>query len=122
MAAPPACFEGIWLSDTWVWQSTNGNSQSGVTVIYALCFGAPIQIHVLTINYFGYGTTPPCCVYRPTAHPHAPSGQIEVYDCDYNLLFGTAGCAVINPDASCPCWATPTEQSTWGKVKALYAE
>jgi hypothetical protein len=43
---------------------------------------------------------------------------------DCNNVLWPAGdlCAVVNPDSSCPCWATPVAESTWGKVKSLYAE
>ncbi|UCH83318.1 MAG: hypothetical protein JSW50_12770 [Candidatus Latescibacterota bacterium] len=120
MATIPACMTAaIWLSDTAIFPVTIGNSQTGVAIGYGACLASPI--HVLVINYFGQGLTSPCCVYKPTAHPGAPSGEIEVVDCNDQLLDGGALCAIINPDTSCPCWATPVEKSTWGKVKELYA-
>ncbi|UCH82913.1 MAG: hypothetical protein JSW50_10600 [Candidatus Latescibacterota bacterium] len=119
-APQPACLLATWLSDTTIWPVTIGNSQIGVAIGYGQC--QPLPVHVLTMNYFTSGITGACCLYRPQPDPAVPSGQIEAVDCNNNLLTGLGICAIVNPDASCPCWATPTEESTWGKVKSLYAE
>jgi hypothetical protein len=120
-AAPaPGCYLGLWLSDTAMFPVTIGNSQTGVAIGYGACLAAPVA--VLAINYFCQALTPPCCVYRVQPDPNVPSGQIEMVDCN-NLLWPAGDlCAVVNPTADCPCWATPTEESTWGRVKSLYAE
>ena len=121
-AAPmPACMVGaIWLSDTSVFPVTIGNSQIGVAIGYGVCLASPI--HILTMNFLGFATTTPCCEYTPTADPGAPSGQIEVVDCAGNLVTAGASCAIVNPTSNCPCWATPVEETTWGKVKELYTK
>ncbi|UCG52785.1 MAG: hypothetical protein JSW58_04325 [Candidatus Latescibacterota bacterium] len=119
-APSPACNMGTYLSDTAVWPVTIGNSQTGVAIGY----GSPqvLPVHVLTINFFNSGLTGACCQYDVFADPAVPSGMIEVVDCNNVLHYGVGICAVINPDASCPCWATPAEESTWGKVKSLYTD
>lgn len=117
-APKPACFLGIYLSDVPVFPVTIGNSQTGVVIAYGGCFASPI--HVLTINYFCQGLTGPCCTYRVKPDPAAPSGQIEVNDCNWVILHAAGNCAVVNPNASCPCWATPVEETTWGQIKAQY--
>jgi hypothetical protein len=118
-AAPqPACMVGVtYLSDTAVFGVTIGSSQTGVAIGYGTCQAAPT--HVLTINYFVGGATPPCCYYPVIPDPNVPSGQIEVTDCNFLPLFATGGIGIINPDATCQC-DVPTQDSTWGKVKSLY--
>ena len=117
-APAPACLLAMWLSDTAIFPVTIGNSQAGVAIGYGGCL--PLPLHVLTMNFFCQGITAPCCLYRVQPDPVIPSGQIEVSDCNFVIQFGTGLCAIVNPDASCPCWATPVEETTWGKVKAIY--
>lgn len=120
-AAPkPSCYLATYLSDTSVFAVTIGNSQSGVAIGYGACLPAPV--HILTINYFCQGLTQECCFYDVVADPATPSGQIEVVDCSENLLIGWGGTSVINPAPWCCCRCTPTEDSTWGKVKSLYSD
>lgn len=68
--------------------------------------------------------TPPCTVtFSIGRDPAAASGQIEVTDCDGDVLSAVAGPDVIvNGDGTCPCEEPPvgTEESTWSRVKALY--
>jgi hypothetical protein len=118
-APQPACLTATYLSDTGVFAVTIGNSQTGVAVGYGSCQAG--NIHVLTINYFTSGTTPPCCYYPILPDPVIESGEIEVTDCNYVLLYASGGIGIINADGSCQC-DVPTEDSTWGKVKSLYAE
>ncbi|MFQ5511088.1 MAG: hypothetical protein ACE5EO_04500 [Candidatus Krumholzibacteriia bacterium] len=122
-AAPmPSCWTGgVYLSDTSNWPVTIGNSQTGVAVPYGSCIPSPN--HILTINYFvtvPNGAT--CCQYPVLPDPAAPSGHIEVVDCSGSLVFGDGSACFINPNASCACLAAPTpvEDTTWGRVKAMY--
>lgn len=119
-APQPGCHLAIYLSDTQMFPVTIGNSQNGVAIGYGACLGSPIL--VLMVNYFCQGLTPPCCTYRVLPDPNNPTGQIDVVDCNGSLLAAAGLCAVINPTSDCPCWATPTKESTWGKVKSLYSE
>jgi hypothetical protein len=116
-APKPACFLGIWLSDTAVFPVTIGSSQAGVAIGYGTCQAAPT--HVLTINMFCQGLTGPCCRYPVLADPNVPSGQIEVVLCDNSLVYGTGGEGIVNSNATCNC-DVPVQDSTWGKVKSLY--
>ncbi|MFQ5511089.1 MAG: hypothetical protein ACE5EO_04505, partial [Candidatus Krumholzibacteriia bacterium] len=120
-AAPiPACWTGaVYLSDTGVWPIAIGNSQTGVAIGYGTCLASPI--HILTINYFVQGGGALCCPYDVLPDPRAPSGQIEVVDCSNLLGIGTGREAVINPSGGCLCGtALPVEETTWGRVKAIY--
>jgi hypothetical protein len=118
MARKPACLLATYLSDSAVHPVTIGNSQTGVAVNYGFCYYPPTL--VLTINFFCQGLTGQCCTYRVSPDPRVPSGQIEVADCAFNIWYAAGNCAVVNPNASCPCWATPAEKTTWGRVKAQY--
>ncbi|MCK4776515.1 MAG: hypothetical protein KAT30_17080, partial [Candidatus Krumholzibacteria bacterium] len=74
------------------------------------------------IDYFAQGLSPPCSYIQVVADPLAydPPG-IQVADCAFppNVVNATGGDVVVNPDASCMC-NIPVEETTWGKVKALY--
>ncbi|MEJ2722725.1 MAG: hypothetical protein P8181_16545 [bacterium] len=118
-APKPSCMLASWLSDTAVFPVTIGNSQSGVAIGYGSCQVGPI--HILSINFFCQGLTPLCCYYPVLPDPSNVSGNIEVVDCDNNLLMGTGFISVVNPDQSCCCHCTPADESTWGKVKSLYS-
>lgn len=119
-APKPACMaSATYLSDTGVFPVTIGNSQNGVAIGYGACLAAPI--HVLTINFFGSGLTPACCYYGVFADPNLASGQIEVVDCAENLIYATGGVGIVNPNATCQC-DVPVQDTTWGKVKSIFAE
>lgn len=115
----PACFSASWLSDTVVFPVTLGDSQTGASIAYGGCVSAPI--HVLTMSFFCQGQTGNCCGYRILPHPNVESGEIEVSDCAFNVIYGAGGRAVINGTAGCPC-GYASEASTWGKMKTLYEE
>jgi len=138
-APKPQCSTAMWLSDTGQFPVTIGNSQTGVSVGYGVCRSSPI--HVLTINFFTIGTTPPCCYYWTCPDPLADSGEIEVVDCNQNLLTTTGGAGIINSTVNCPCnwcasmacveeiyrtssncFGVPVESATWGRVKDAYSE
>lgn len=120
-AAPmPSCMLGAtFLSDTAIFPVTIGGSQGGVAIGYGACLAAPI--HCLTINFFGGGATLPCCYYSVIADPNVPSGNIEVVDCTETLVYATGGVGIINPNGTCQC-DVPAQDTTWGKVKSIFAE
>jgi hypothetical protein len=110
----------IWLSDTPPFPILIGSSQTGFAIGYGACLASPI--HVMLINYFAQGTSQTCCEYPVLPDPNVPSGQIEVVDCTQNLIFGSGATAVVNSDMTCPCGGLlKVEESTWGRIKAMYA-
>ena len=106
---PPCAPLLIWLFDTSPLPVVIGNSQTGVAIGFGACLEAPI--HVLTINYFCQGLTPPCCEYPVLFDPNSVTGEIEWVDCDFNLLTGTSSTNVINGDSSCPCGPPPAPEA-----------
>ncbi len=117
-AKVPLCMTAaIWLSDTNMFPVAVGNSQIGFSTGYGACKVSPI--HTQIINVFGQGLTGPCCRWFVDADPLLPSGQIEVSDCGFNVIYATGGQGIVNPNGTCQC-NVPTEDTTWGQVKALY--
>lgn len=101
-AAPmPACFTGTYMTDVDAPGTlTIGNSQSAVSVALGLCSNFPV--HVLTIQYYGLGTTPTCCPYPVIADPEA--GEIMAVSCSLMPETATGIVSMFNADASCECF------------------
>ena len=123
-APRPSCLNVTHLYDTPVF-TTIGNSQTGVAIGYGQCLTGTFQI--LTITYFAQGLTPDCCYYEVLPDPSSPSGAIEVFDCNDQLVFPPGWYDIVNSTESCQCYAgfeycypVAVESSTWGRVKALY--
>ena len=126
-APKPECSTMEYLQDSHHWPMTTGNSQTEVSITYNTCQPAG-PIVLTTIHFWGYGTTPPCCMYGIMPVPSV--GFARTVDCDGNELEVTRLCHAINSDPTCRCGRgfdfcpeiVPVEPSTWGRVKALYAE
>jgi hypothetical protein len=121
-APMPACWMGaVWLGDVisppfLIIGTTQGNF---IDVAYRTCVVSPIYIG--KINFYGVGTGDPCCEY-----PVLPSYFPTVIAVDCTPLFGPevpigGGSVTINENSNCPCNPPlATEETTWGRVKALY--
>jgi hypothetical protein len=122
-APKPACMTGAaWVYDTHVFDVTLGSSQTGVTVGYGACRSGPL--HVLTITYAMSGPSESCCMYPVLPDPNVASGEIEIVDCGFNLMYATGANSIVNSTSTCICGLgdiVPNEKTTWGHVKALYA-
>ena len=118
-AAPqPACLAAAFLSFATVWPVNIGD-QNGISIGMGQCAAPPT--HLLTLQYFAQGLTGPCCYYPILPHPDATSGKVEGVDCTFLPTFPTAGVGIVNADQSCLC-DVPTQDTTWGQVKSLFAE
>jgi hypothetical protein len=113
------------LFDTPVFPITLGNSQTGVAINYGQCMTGTFQI--LSITYFGQGTSWPCCYLEVRPDPAALSGSIDVYDCNDQLQIGYGWGDIVNSDSTCPCnvgleycYPVAVEEHTWGKIKSLF--
>ena len=118
----PTCAPGLtWVGDNqaFVHQVVSGASPDGVFVSYNGCKTSPL--HILTIVYLLTGSWEPCC--RLTVGPHpdwcTQLGTPCGFDCDVNEYPATGGAAILNPNDNCQC-AVPVQESSWGRVKALY--
>lgn len=101
-----------------------GNSQTGISVAYGECLGAPIN--VMTITYLFDGTSSACGYLQVVGDPNAPTGSgLFAVDCapewEMQAHDVQGGSLFVNGDGSCPCLSpVPTEPSTWGQIKAMY--
>ena len=91
-------------------------AQTGVTVGYGACKASPILAQ--SITFATNGGSSDCCSYPVVGIP--TSGQIEVVDCAFNLIYGTGNVAIIKACASCMCKGVSVEPATWGRIKSIY--
>jgi hypothetical protein len=114
-----------------------GNTQTGISICFGSCLqGGQVQV-IATVTYMSYGTDERCSELRLAPHPDAET--VEVMDCNATPV--TAWCADLQlltyPPVAFPCPCTDyhkfpgnphqfdckpvsVENSTWGRVKALY--
>jgi len=122
-APKPACMVGaIWLSDTDPFGMFLGTTQTGVTIPYGACKTGPFLATIM--NFFGYGTSEPCCSYPVLGHPYVDPNNPTVGDCANRQVHSAQGLmGTINGNATCPCgYPVPVAETSWGRVKALYTE
>lgn len=98
----------------------SGTTQTGLRVVYPGC--QPSDILVAIIEYFCLGTCPSCAFLAVVPDPTAPSGQIEVVDCQDMTHFVPASMIIVNDfQGTCgDCVPSATEPASWGRVKTLY--
>lgn len=92
----------------------------GGTVAYGGCIGSPNLVK--TINLLTLGFSPPCSSLCAVIDPAALTGTIEVVSCANFKLIGAGTCMWIHADPTCANCQPPiaTEETNWGRVKALY--
>ena len=118
-AAPaPTCMTAVRLADMPVFAVNFGNTTTGITVGYPTCQTGTFHIMTALYQVMAAG---PCCRWSVIPDPSLASGKIEIPDCFYAMAYGTGGQGIVNMGPSCPC-NVPTEETTWGQVKALYGE
>jgi len=49
-------------------------------------------------------------------------GLLDTADCNFHPALATGAAGIVHATVSCPCASVPDEETTWGGVKALYAE
>lgn len=96
-----------------------GSSLGGLSAGYGGCLASNILI--TTMNWFCQGTSPECAYLEVVPDIAAPTGTIEIVDCNFVKLVGIGGTAYMNPPGGGwnPC-VVPTKNTNWGQVKALY--
>ncbi len=112
---------------------TLGNTQDGITVCYGSCLaGADLLV---SVSYMAFGTSENCSQIRIVPHPSAET--VDAIRCDntpigsyisdlyVTAVFGDCGCPPIHSFPGSPesfsCESTPARSTTWGAIKALYA-
>lgn len=117
-APKPACLQAVHLADQLGPGALviSGDSQTGVEIMLFGCVPSPGAGHVMTIVYSVAGETPTDCWYLP--QPDG-LGRLEAVGCDLTPYDIARSGALVNPSRPGLC-VVGTEETTWGKVKALY--
>jgi hypothetical protein len=127
-APKPNCFNAEFLGEVLYFATAIGHIQTGVGIAFGACLTSS-RVLLGKLTYEAVGSLP-CCHYWVCPDPAAPSGKIELVDCNDTKHLGTGGALVLNT-ATYPCedsnttpcqQPVPVESSTWGKVKSLYAQ
>jgi hypothetical protein len=98
-----------------------GPTATGCAIAYGGCEASPIMM--LTIQYFGTGTSTPCSMFHIREDPSADPPGLYVTDCadPPNLLTGLGGEAIVNFDGvNCDPCNVPNEDTSWGTIQAIY--
>ena len=119
MVAQSGGFNMIFTGEIQHQPTSIGSVMTGISIGYGGCFAGPILR--VTMNYLGQGLSAPCSYLQVVPHPMNQSGAIEMVDCGFVKRPATGGRLIVNPNATCQC-SVPTQETTWGKVKALYAQ
>jgi hypothetical protein len=106
-----------WLGDNWSFAAIIGQSTAGVSIGYGSCQAAPTYLGF--INFFG-NNAPECRYIEIVPDPAAASGQIEVVGCSENKMYAMGNIGVVNPNGYCMCGGIPVQETTWGRIKAMY--
>jgi len=119
-AAPaPTCFPATYLgyfAEDPYWLCI-GDPESGISISYGgVCHVGTFVILKAIYNVLEPATD--CCLW--SVGPHPAFGTIDAADCDFNTVHPSGDYGIINSTPACPCGAVPTEDTTWGQVKALY--
>lgn len=97
-----------------------GNPTDGFLVEYQECLQSSMPL--VTLTYQLFGTSASCGTISVVPYPGEQS--IIVGDCDgQSIATHSLGPIIVNPGDGCssqPWCALATQQSTWGRVKALY--
>jgi hypothetical protein len=107
-------FTGIWLGETSPWApNIIGTSTTGVSIYYAQC--AADDIVLIKSTYWLLGTSQFCTGLTVVPDPGA-NGYTLCTGCNFvELPCGPPGALRVG----CPA-PVPVQESTWGRVKALY--
>jgi len=95
-----------------------GNTQVELGVTYGECRTGLVL--VCTVVYAGDGTSGSCSSLNVIGSLIVGM-QAEAVDCSFGSIFPAEGRLIVNPDETCPCTLpVAVEETTWGRVKALY--
>ena len=113
-------FTGTFLSAT----PAPGFLYLGDASDYSVAFGGCYigTFLVATFQYQGYGTSENCSSLNVSPAPTSPApGQVVSISCDCCVDVLSTNPLVVNSTQEClACTANATEESSWGRVKALY--
>ena len=105
-------FTGTWLDETVPHPVFVGSSPNGIIIAYGTCLSPPQ--HVLTIRYVLSGTSATNSYLQVLPHSDEPTQRIIVVPCIGFRDPAAGGTLTVNRSV------VPTEDTTWGRIKALY--
>lgn len=99
-----------------------GDPETGITVSMP-CADATGGLVLLKVTYAGSGDSPPCSRFR-IEPPGGTTGSVQFVDCDSGTIGADGGWLLVKPDGTPGCtdcdMSIPVENTTWGRVKALF--
>lgn len=118
---PSADLTMVYQSETLHLGYAQGNLRDGVEIHYGTCLQGDYL--VATVIYLADGNSAPCSYVTVAPHPDVASGEPEVWNCAEGWVpDGFVTKIYVVKGGNCPgwCFASPTENTTWGAIKALY--
>ena len=115
-------FTGVYVGETVPWEMWRGNTQDGLEVVLGQCEFPPRLL--ATVQYSTDGMSPSCAWLEVVGHP-LYDDAIVVADCNSGMheIYTYCRLTVIRSwDDRRTCGLVPVEESTWGRVKALYRQ
>jgi hypothetical protein len=92
-----------------------------MAVAYEACLAG--EILVCTVTYTGTGNSAPCSSVEVRA-AFTSNEEVREITCDPRAIAiprTSLGRVTVNPDETCPCGVpVPVEETSWGRVQALY--
>jgi hypothetical protein len=113
-------FLATYISETIETIGHVGDFRNGITLAYGTCRDGPLLLG--SISYQGHGTSTPCSYLEVVAWRYPWPYTTNCTEHDYQAP--PLGRLYVNAQpGECPLWCSvATEQSTWGRVKALYRD
>jgi len=115
-------FTGVYMGETVFGDLWLGNTQDGLEVVLYQCHNSPLLL--ATVYYSTDGMSPSCAWLEVVGHP-LYDNAIVVADCGSGMheIHSCCRLTVIRSwDDRRTCGLVPVEESTWGRVKALYRQ
>jgi len=127
-AAPtPSCWTGAtWLGDVisepFLTLGNTHDTNDGLAISYTACHELPVYLGYM--NFVISAPAQACCLYEATwieLHPGILSASCDLPRPE--LRYPGARGIIINPGPGCHCVSpVAVEETSWGKVKALYGD
>lgn len=97
-----------------------GSITTGIAIAYDGCKMGSVVL--ATVTYTGFGNSEACSYLDIVADPAFGGDTAVAQDCVFDLFPAPShGRFLVNPMDECQPWClVPAQESSWGKIKALY--
>ncbi len=106
-------FTGVWTHETSPHPTVVGASPTGVSIGYGDCLVGPT--YLMTIYFSLSGSSETNSFIEVVPHPNEPTNKIVTVPCVGYLNYCDGGRITVNS-------TVPIAESTWGRVKAMFAQ